>query len=1371
MRKEIEAFAYKSANLFLARLDAKFLKPVWKRFLIDEKRKESGFLGESKANTSERLLKFLKVEIQACLDNISRFNDEHQDFINLYQKAYTVFEQQKLILNYAQVLGATKRDLKKDSAAFSRWFDKDAVIERYQRKIAQSEYTLILCLKLIKPLLEQILEHMDKEAFSAFWQQIRLHELFETMLKYRGDARVVQSALFSLRQSLIFLPQSFKNKLFTDKLREEVLKIAHSGLLSLWCQCEALEILLHIDERILVKLLADYFSNENVRDNLFLHARFAVFASLLIGKYPELEKTLQKLCHDKKPYVRQMLARNLKHLPEKNLQKYMRTFCLLDKAPEVRAAGLLNIPELALKEELFTPLLDFLIELSEQEKDTFVLRVLCKTIADSYFILKKNKHTEAADVWLSRLKPCLSALHLQAENLSVRREAAYVLLSLWCESDEKARALKNELIKLIQPLRAGQSIRLPKKLLQNHDTQTIGRVLAVLAINDFDLIFKIGKYGSSVTRGHKFGFRLWRLLYELRHSSSDKRQGFPYTIGRTTKGQIRAPSSILAEVTKTNVPGEPLLMESENGYRPYLPLMDDVMTCLKSSGKTMKLFTSEGVTSIKAPDKLLHRLKAYYLLNMHFNDYDKLRNWQETDSVSPKRYIKSLKRLGFHIFFKPYDTEKADPAVTRFFSSISLVPFLEHWHQFEDYMSYPYGNSLSDLFIFCLIILGYFIGRHTYLNLKVWRARKALPLVIGGTGTRGKSGVERMKAALFNALGYSVICKTTGSEAMLLYSNRLEPLRELHLFRPFDKATIWEQTEVMQMARNLGVEVFLWECMGLHPNYIKILQRDWSQDNLSTITNAYPDHEDIQGPAGINIPRAMAEFIQPGGILITSEQQMLPILREEACLAGSEIVSVNWIEKGLITEDILKRFPYHEHAENLALILKLADRLGIDHDFILKEIPERVVPDIGVLKIFPPAVIDTRKLVFVNGMSANDRYGCLENWKQIGFQNHDPYEHPDEWISTVVNNRGDRVTRSQVFASMIVRDLQADKHFLIGTNLNGLIGFIEGEWHEYAKTITLWPEEEGGTFKSVSQGYLRKMRIPYLNKHIVARLKSLLEGIDQKQDVAPIIKQWESPEKLEEALRNSPYKDWLKDILAYHELNLKNFYRYEEILKKAEKAGQAERGEIDQQFKEYLQAIFMNKIHIIGDYAISANAIMNKFIQETPPGLKNALMGIQNIKGPGLELIRIWQDWEYCHKACRKIKQHDASAIEKGIKELVDFHEYNLLCFKEVEETLEELEKMKLAEEEWHAAEIKRIRTNYEQAKNKLKKHIDQESKTGFFYQIKLGIQSVFNVSRAVQRRRIANQIYKDLANERISVKRAEKELKKLTIEQTTVGH
>ncbi len=31
----------------------------------------------------------------------------------------------------------------------------------------------------------------------------------------------------------------------------------------------------------------------------------------------------------------------------------------------------------------------------------------------------------------------------------------------------------------------------------------------------------------------------------------------------------------------------------------------------------------------------------------------------------------------------------------------------------------------------------------------------------------------------------------------------------------------------------------------------------------ATIINTYPDHEDVQGPAGIDIPRVMTEFIAP----------------------------------------------------------------------------------------------------------------------------------------------------------------------------------------------------------------------------------------------------------------------------------------------------------------------------------------------------------------------------------------------------------------------------------------------------------------------------------------------------------------------------
>ncbi|MEN9867337.1 MAG: hypothetical protein RL748_2927, partial [Pseudomonadota bacterium] len=190
------------------------------------------------------------------------------------------------------------------------------------------------------------------------------------------------------------------------------------------------------------------------------------------------------------------------------------------------------------------------------------------------------------------------------------------------------------------------------------------------------------------------------------------------------------------------------------------------------------------------------------------------------------------------------------------------------------------------------------------------RARRAIPLVVGGWGTRGKSGTERIKAALFNALGYSVVSKTTGCEAMFLHGHAYQDLREMFLFRPYDKATIWEQHQLVNMSPKLGCEVFLWECMALTPDFVQLLQRCWMRDDISTITNTIPDHEDLQGPAGINIPQVMTNFIPPKGVLITSEEQMRPILQSAADRLGTRMVGTGWLESGLLPPDVLARFPY-----------------------------------------------------------------------------------------------------------------------------------------------------------------------------------------------------------------------------------------------------------------------------------------------------------------------------------------------------------------------------------------------------------------------------------------------------------------------------
>ena len=35
----------------------------------------------------------------------------------------------------------------------------------------------------------------------------------------------------------------------------------------------------------------------------------------------------------------------------------------------------------------------------------------------------------------------------------------------------------------------------------------------------------------------------------------------------------------------------------------------------------------------------------------------------------------------------------------------------------------------------------------------------------------------------------------------------------------------------------------------------------WMHDDLVTLTNCYPDHEDIQGPVGFNVAQVITEFI------------------------------------------------------------------------------------------------------------------------------------------------------------------------------------------------------------------------------------------------------------------------------------------------------------------------------------------------------------------------------------------------------------------------------------------------------------------------------------------------------------------------------
>src|SRR3546814_19828213 len=96
------------------------------------------------------------------------------------------------------------------------------------------------------------------------------------------------------------------------------------------------------------------------------------------------------------------------------------------------------------------------------------------------------------------------------------------------------------------------------------------------------------------------------------------------------------------------------------------------------------------------------------------------------------------------------------------------------------------------------------------------------------------------------------------------------------------------------------------------------------------------------------------------------------------------------------------------------------------------------------------------------GNSANERFGAMGNWTRMGFADHDLAHDPEVFVTTVVNNRADRVPRSRVFARILARDVAAAGHFPLGSNIEGLMGFIQEEWQAFIGEKTLFDEGELG---------------------------------------------------------------------------------------------------------------------------------------------------------------------------------------------------------------------------------------------------------------------------------------------------------------------
>lgn len=308
------------------------------------------------------------------------------------------------------------------------------------------------------------------------------------------------------------------------------------------------------------------------------------------------------------------------------------------------------------------------------------------------------------------------------------------------------------------------------------------------------------------------------------------------------------------------------------------------------------------------------------------------------------------------------------------------------------------------LFTLAAILTGYFIVEAQLHLRRLGRIRHRVHV----NGTRGKSSVTRLVAAGLRGGGLTVCAKTTGTTARMI----LPDARELPIFRPAG-ANVREQIRVVRAAAAFDADVLVIECMALQPELQWLSERWFVRATHGVITNARPDHLDVMGPGDEDVAWALCGMVPRKGQLYTCEREHLAILAHAAADRDTRLVEVGEADVGAVTEEELGGFVHREHADNVALALRVCGDLGVPREVALPAM-WAMNPDPGVLSEHHLDFFG-REVVFYNGFAANDPISSLMVWRFAMERNH----HLDRRIA-LVNCRADRADRSRQLAEAIV---------------------------------------------------------------------------------------------------------------------------------------------------------------------------------------------------------------------------------------------------------------------------------------------------------------------------------------------------------------
>ena len=325
-------------------------------------------------------------------------------------------------------------------------------------------------------------------------------------------------------------------------------------------------------------------------------------------------------------------------------------------------------------------------------------------------------------------------------------------------------------------------------------------------------------------------------------------------------------------------------------------------------------------------------------------------------------------------------------------------------------------TELVIFFLLSLIILLILAGIVEYYNH--CKSLERLPIRIHVNGARGKSSVTRLIAAGLRYGGLNTIAKVTGSAPRIINEKGKDLV--IHRLR---SASIGEQVKLIRNFAKKKLDAVVIECMAVQPQYQWVSEHKMIQSTIGVITNVRPDHIDEMGSTMTDIAYSLSNTIPFNGSMITAEKENINPIRE---VSNERNTNLKIVDSSEISESYMNKFPYLEHAENVAIAVQVCKDAGVEEEIALEGML-KVSPDPGALVIWKLNMQNEHQ--FVSAFAANDPKSTLQIWNLLNNR------ISNNKVCIFLNTRVDRLYRTKQLIQLVNNNIKPDLLIVRGENL------------------------------------------------------------------------------------------------------------------------------------------------------------------------------------------------------------------------------------------------------------------------------------------------------------------------------------------------